>query len=150
MALGNVGGISHYEYRAVGDMVNTANRIQDLNKALGTKVLASATVLEGVDGVVGRRLGAFRLRGKANAVTVYELVGVEPHIADEQRWLCRTFEQALDAFGAQQWDEAREILVRIAGRFLDDGPTRFYLQLLENEPHRATQSWDGILAPDTK
>jgi adenylate cyclase len=145
MALGNVGGISHYEYRAVGDIVNTASRIQDLNKTLGTRVLVSASVFERLDGLLGRRLGSFRLRGKSKPVTVYELAGVEPDVADEQRWLCRSFEQALNALEAQRRDEARDMLIRIAERFPDDGATRFYLQLLESEQHRAAESWDGVV-----
>ncbi len=39
VALTTVGAHGHYEYRAVGDAVNTANRIQELNKRLGTRIL---------------------------------------------------------------------------------------------------------------
>ena len=49
MVLGNIGGEERYEYRAVGDIVNTASRIQGLNQLLGTRVLLSATTLAGVD-----------------------------------------------------------------------------------------------------
>ena len=38
MLLGNIGGEQRYEYRAVGDIVNTASRIQGLNPLLGTRV----------------------------------------------------------------------------------------------------------------
>ena len=41
MLLGNIGASHHYEYQAVGDMVNTATRIEGLSKYLGTQVLAS-------------------------------------------------------------------------------------------------------------
>jgi adenylate cyclase len=137
MALGNVGGMSHHEYRVFGDIVNTACRIQqELDKTLGTKVLASAEVYEGVEGVLGRRLGVFPVRGKSRPVTVYELIGVEPNVPDEQRWLCRSFEEAMHAWDAERRDQARDILLRIAERFPQDGPTRYYLQRLEGE-HRA-------------
>lgn len=149
MALGNVGGMSHYEYRAVGDIVNTASRIQDLNKLLGTKVLMSSGVFEGVDGILGRHLGEFRLRGKSKPVSVYELTGAEPDITDEQRWLCHSFAEALGALRAQRWEEAQGILLRLLERFPDDGPARFYLQLLERE-HGAAQRWDGVVAVNTE
>jgi adenylate cyclase len=58
MLLGSIGGEQRYEYRAVGDIVNTASRIQGLNPLLGTRVLLSATTLAGVDLLVRKnRIG---------------------------------------------------------------------------------------------
>ena len=48
LLLGSVGAMDHYEYRAVGDIVNTATRLEGLNKHLGTRMLVSADVLEGL------------------------------------------------------------------------------------------------------
>jgi adenylate cyclase len=41
MLLGNIGAGKHFEYRPVGDIVNTASRLEGLNKHLGTKMLVS-------------------------------------------------------------------------------------------------------------
>src|SRR5690606_3451381 len=46
MCLGHVGAVNHYEYRAVGDIVNAATRLEALNKDLGTGILASGMVVE--------------------------------------------------------------------------------------------------------
>ncbi len=40
--LGNVGAIDHYEYRPIGDIVNTATRIEGINKFLRTVFLPPA------------------------------------------------------------------------------------------------------------
>jgi adenylate cyclase len=37
MSLGTIGAVGHYEYRPVGDIVNTASRIEGLNKYLGRR-----------------------------------------------------------------------------------------------------------------
>lgn len=145
MALGNVGGMRHYEYRAVGDIVNTASRIQGLNKVLGTKVLMSAAAFDGVRGMLARHLGEFRLRGKLKPVSIFELTAAEPNVTEEQRWLCSRFGNALDALRAQQWPDAQDILLDVLERFPDDGPTRFYLQLLKRECGKA-ERWDGVVA----
>jgi hypothetical protein len=63
LALASVGAFSHYEYRAVGDTVNTSSRLQDLNKELGTRVLVSASLAEGLGEFLFRDLGMFELRG---------------------------------------------------------------------------------------
>ncbi|HBS26300.1 MAG TPA: adenylate/guanylate cyclase domain-containing protein, partial [Gammaproteobacteria bacterium] len=46
VSLGSVGSGKHFEFRAVGDVVNTTTRIEQLNKLLGTQLLASGEVLQ--------------------------------------------------------------------------------------------------------
>ena len=74
IVLGNVGAMDHFEYRAVGDIVNTANRIQGLNKQLNTRVIISEDTLRHLDNFITRELGVFRLAGKRNPVKLYELI----------------------------------------------------------------------------
>ncbi|MFO7971863.1 MAG: adenylate/guanylate cyclase domain-containing protein, partial [Desulfobacterales bacterium] len=51
ISLSNIGAINHYEYRPVGDIVNTASRIEALNRYLGTRILVSQEVLYDIDGL---------------------------------------------------------------------------------------------------
>ena len=71
------GGSLQKEYRAVGDVPNTASRIQQLNKELGTRVLVSGAVIRGVKGLRVRDLGHVRLRRKPDTTHVYELIGMQ-------------------------------------------------------------------------
>lgn len=75
VTLAMVGALDHYEFRAVGDPVNTANRIQGYNKTLGTHVLVSAELLAGTDRFLVVDKGAAKLRNKANEVHLFELAG---------------------------------------------------------------------------
>mgnify|MGYP001827362399 CR=1 FL=1 len=52
LVMSHVGAIDHFEYRAVGDMVNTASRIENLNKLLGTAILASEDFVKGLQGIL--------------------------------------------------------------------------------------------------
>ena len=74
MVLGHVGAMDHYEYRAVGDIVNTAARIEGLNKRFRTRILASDDVLVGLDDFLTRRLGTFVLAGKSKPLVIHELI----------------------------------------------------------------------------
>jgi adenylate cyclase len=74
IALASVGTDAHREYRAVGDTVNTASRLETLNKQLGTRVLISASLADGLGGFRFRDLGEVELRGKRNPVHVLELL----------------------------------------------------------------------------
>jgi adenylate cyclase len=75
MTMAHVGAGDHFEYRAVGDIVNTASRLEALNKELGTSLLVSAETLKGVDAAVSRPLGSFVLAGKQTPIEVCELLG---------------------------------------------------------------------------
>lgn len=75
IALAHVGAGDHYEYRAVGDIVNTASRLEGLNKQQGTTILVSADMVDGIDEARVRPLGRFRLPGKRADIAVCELLG---------------------------------------------------------------------------
>ena len=147
LLLGSVGAMDHYEYRAVGDIVNTATRLEGLNKHLGTRMLVSADVLQGLDGLVSREVGAFLLAGKSRPVLVHELVARAGDVTARDRDLYAIFAAALAAYRRGAWSEAmrlwREALRAHGG---DDGPSQFYLRLCEAHAGEApAANWDGVV-----
>ncbi|MEO6897475.1 MAG: adenylate/guanylate cyclase domain-containing protein [Caldimonas sp.] len=128
MLFGNIGASKHYEYRAVGDIVNTASRIQGLNKVLGTRILASAESVQGLDEFTFRPLGSFLLAGKARAVSIVELLGCwrEADADSEQRDRHREFAAGLAAFSERRWEDGAEAFARLLAVDPDDGPSSFY------------------------
>jgi adenylate cyclase len=152
LLLGTVGAMDHYEYRAVGDIVNTATRLEGLNKHLGTRMLVSADVLQGLDGLVSRELGAFLLAGKSRPIVVHELMARATDATAQDRDLCAIFAGALAAYRRGAWSEAmrlwREVLRTHGGA---DGPSQFYLRWCE--AHAGTPpaaGWDGVVRMDQK
>ena len=131
MLLGSIGAGQHYEYRAVGDIVNTATRIEGLGKYLGARLLVSEAALEGLEELLARPLGAFLLVGKSNPVRIFELIGRKTDAGGDRHWLCERFAAALDAYAGQRWREAADLLAAVLERFPQDGPARFYLARCE-------------------
>ncbi len=127
MLVGNIGASRHYEYRAVGDIVNTASRLQGLNKLLGTQLLASTAAVAGVDGLATRALGSFVLSGKTSPLSVVELLGLQADADPARQRLCRRFELALGSYAAAQWQVAADRFAAILDHHPGDGPSRFYL-----------------------
>jgi hypothetical protein len=74
-----------YEYRPIGDIVNTATRIEGLNKQLGTQILVSEEVVSQANKFLARDLGKFLLVGKSKPVHVYELVSRQVDSSPRQR-----------------------------------------------------------------
>ena len=70
--VGNFGGASLFDYRAMGDPINTASRLESVNKQLGTTVLVSATTADRCPGFTGRPVGRLQLKGKSEGFLVYE------------------------------------------------------------------------------
>jgi adenylate cyclase len=144
LLLGNIGAEQRYEYRAIGDIVNTAARIQALNQALGTRVLISGATIEGLEGLRTRPLGTFLLRGKRLPVSVYEPLSVDTPI-DE-----RAFTAALGAVQAGRWHESHERFAALAARFPDDGPSRYYTALAAGYRAEPPHDWTGVQRVDLK
>ena len=69
--VGNFGGKTLFDYRALGDPINTAARLESVNKHLGTRMCVSQAVLDGCTGVAVRSVGQIVLKGKTQALQVY-------------------------------------------------------------------------------
>ncbi len=70
--VGNFGGSNMFDYRALGDSVNTAARLESVNKHLGTTVCVSEATLSGCSGVAVRPVGRLVLKGKSESLMVFE------------------------------------------------------------------------------
>jgi len=127
LLLGNVGFAQRLQYRAVGDIVNTASRIQGLNRQLGTHVLLSASALCSLPGFATRKVGEFVLVGKTQAIEVHELLGAGDEAVERSRFLVARFEEALALFARRKWAQARSGFEDLLRTVPSDGPSRFYL-----------------------
>ena len=147
LLLGTVGAYDRYEYRALGDIVNAASRIEGLNQILGTRILASQDVVSQLDGLLTRELGAFQLVGKSQPLVIHELLCRIDDARPYQTILCARFAEALDAYRKQAWDEAIERFSALIQHpdTLGDGPSRFYLDLCEQYRVKPPQAmWTGV------
>ncbi|MBK9440392.1 MAG: adenylate/guanylate cyclase domain-containing protein [Comamonadaceae bacterium] len=70
--VGNFGGSTIFDYRALGDPVNTASRLESVNKHLGTRVCISQATLDGCTGLVVRPVGRLVLKGKTQPLMVFQ------------------------------------------------------------------------------
>ena len=69
--VGNFGGKALFDYRALGDPINTAARLETVNKHLGTRVCVSQAILDGCTGFDVRAVGRLVLKGKSLPLQVF-------------------------------------------------------------------------------
>ena len=78
---GTIGAGERLGYTLLGDAVNTAARLQELNKAHGTRILVSETTrCLAADGFRFRRIGEVPIRGRSETLVLHTLEG--PGTAD--------------------------------------------------------------------
>jgi len=154
LLLGAIGAMDHYEYGPLGDIVNTVQRVERLNKQLHTRILASEEVIEQLNGFLTRELGRFILKGKIESISIYELVCRKKEASDQQRIKCMTFAEVLDPFRKGHWKEAEEAIEKFRDSiksFGEDGPSLFFSDLCKKyikKPPR--EPWDGVVPMEEK
>jgi adenylate cyclase len=142
VALTTVGAGAHYEYRAVGDPVNTSNRVQDLNKQLGTRILVTEPVIGGAGGeFLLRNLGRFLLRGKSHAVQILELMCLKSRATPGEAERSGRTAEAVEFLDRGDTQAARVLLAQVRDAFPEDGPAAFLLSSIEAGLPRENGAW---------
>ncbi len=75
IVMGNLAAGDRFSFGAVGEPLNVATRLEQLNKQLGTRVLATRGVVDGLADLRLRAIGPVRLRGRSQPD---EIVALEP------------------------------------------------------------------------
>lgn len=151
MVFGNMGSEQHLALTVMGDNVNLGSRLEGTNKTYGTNIIASeSTVRAAGDAIVARELDLIRVKGREEAVRMYEILGTGD---ERQRWepLIREFERGLAHYRSRRWDEASACFERVLGLKPGDGPAQLYLERCARfAADPPPQAWTGVTVMETK
>jgi adenylate cyclase len=125
--IGNFGGNEFFDYTAHGDAVNTAARLESVNKQFGTLLAVSGETVRRCPDFSGRLIGHLILKGKTQATEVYEPICNEA----EQSELFAKYASAFDLLEREEAG-AKAAFSALAKEFPDDGLTQFHLSRLNS------------------
>jgi adenylate cyclase len=124
--VGNFGGQVMLDYRALGDAINTAARLETLNNHLGTRISVSASTMEQCPHFLGRPAGRLVLKGKKIPTTVFEPLTAE----EEQSERIAGYRAAYALLEAES-PAARAAFQELKARYPDDPLVSYHVQRLE-------------------
>src|ERR1044071_3215590 len=146
VVVGNIGSDNTRSYTVIGDTANLAARLERANRVYGTQILVGETTAQAIRSQFEmREIDTISVKGKTETTRVLELMGAAGQVSEDLASLRERYEQAWQAYLAQEWDLAEATFRECLQIRPNDGPSRVFLERIQvfrrNSPGK---DWNGV------